>query len=324
MRSMLVRVSRVEELRSKGYEPYAYKWDRSNTAKELQDAYDHLASGEECKEVSVSISGRVIARRAFGKLAFLTLRDDSGTIQLYCEKESLTDDLFEQLKTFVDIGDILGASGSIKKTEKGELSVYVKYFKILTKSLLPLPDKYHGLNDVDKRYRQRYVDMIANPEVADVFRIRAKIVSEIRKTMESLGFIEVETPVLQVYHMEQLVVQKRGLSSRTTYRRAAEHRAYLEEEHRAPPGAWQWIERRNPAAAFPTDFGVLEIRDAGRRAVIGEIEGLALVKDVQELRAEVEELRADVERLRAEVEVEGKELWAEVKGIRRLSLGSKT
>ncbi|XP_020111695.1 lysine--tRNA ligase, chloroplastic/mitochondrial-like isoform X2 [Ananas comosus] len=171
-----IRLKKVEELRSKGYEPYAYKWDRSNTAKELQDAYDHLASGEECKEVSVSISGRVIARRAFGKLAFLTLRDDSGTIQLYCEKESLTDDLFEQLKTFVDIGDILGASGSIKKTEK---------------------DKYHGLNDVDKRYRQRYVDMIANPEVADVFRIRAKIVSEIRKTMESLGFIEVETPVLQ-------------------------------------------------------------------------------------------------------------------------------
>ncbi|XP_020105834.1 lysine--tRNA ligase, chloroplastic/mitochondrial-like isoform X2 [Ananas comosus] len=171
-----IRLKKVEELRSKGHEPYAYKWDRSHTTKELQDAYNHLASGEECKEVSVSISGRVIARRAFGKLAFVTLRDDSGTIQLYCEKESLTDDHFEQLKTFVDIGDILGASGSIKKTEK---------------------DKYHGLTDVDKRYRQRYVDMIANPEVADVFRIRAKIVSEIRKTMESLGFIEVETPVLQ-------------------------------------------------------------------------------------------------------------------------------
>ncbi|XP_038981758.1 lysine--tRNA ligase, chloroplastic/mitochondrial [Phoenix dactylifera] len=192
-----IRLKKVEELRSKGYEPYAYKWDRSHTASQLQEIYSNLANGEECKEVSVSIAGRNVARRAFGKLAFLTIRDDSGTIQLYCEKESLAEDQFEQLKTFVDVGDILGASGSIKRTEKGELSVYVKYFEILTKSLVPLPDKYHGLTDIDKRYRQRYVDMIANPEVADVFRIRAKIVSEIRKTMESLGFIEVETPVLQ-------------------------------------------------------------------------------------------------------------------------------
>nr|XP_029122084.1 lysine--tRNA ligase, chloroplastic/mitochondrial isoform X2 [Elaeis guineensis] len=169
-----IRLKKVEELRSRGYEPYAYMWNRSHTASQLQEIYSNLANGEECKEVSVSIGGRIVARRAFGKLAFLTIRDDSGMIQLYCEKESLTEDQFEQLKTFVDIGDILGASGSIKRTEKGELSVYVKYFEILTKSLLPLPDKYHGLTDIDKRYRQRYVDMIANPEVADVFRIRAK------------------------------------------------------------------------------------------------------------------------------------------------------
>lgn len=154
-------------------------------------------NGEVCEDVSVSVAGRIVARRAFGKLVFMTVRDDAGTVQLYCEKDSLTEDQFEQLKAFIDIGDILGASGSIKKTEKGELSVYVKNFEILTKSLLPLPDKYHGLTDVDKRYRQRYVDMIANPKVADVFRTRAKVVSEIRKTMESFGFIEVETPVLQ-------------------------------------------------------------------------------------------------------------------------------
>ncbi|KAJ4791044.1 Lysine--tRNA ligase [Rhynchospora pubera] len=192
-----IRLKKVEELRQKGHEPYAYKWDRSHTAKEIQEGYGYLENGEVFTGVSVSMAGRVVARRAFGKLAFLTLRDDSGTIQLYCEKECLSDDQFEKLKSFVDIGDILGATGSIKKTEKGELSIYVKNFEILTKSLLPLPDKYHGLTDIDKRYRQRYVDMIANPEVADVFRIRAKIVSEIRKTMESFGFIEVETPVLQ-------------------------------------------------------------------------------------------------------------------------------
>ncbi|KAJ0987185.1 hypothetical protein J5N97_005541 [Dioscorea zingiberensis] len=192
-----IRLQKVEELRSKGYEPYAYKWERSHSAKQLQDIYRHLENGEERKDELVSVAGRIVARRAFGKLAFLTLRDDSGSIQLYCEKEVLAEDQFDQLKKFIDIGDIVGASGSIKKTEKGELSIYVKFFEILTKSLLPLPDKYHGLIDVDKRYRQRYVDMIANPEVVDVFRVRAKVVSEIRKTMESLGFIEVETPVLQ-------------------------------------------------------------------------------------------------------------------------------
>ncbi|CAN6178118.1 unnamed protein product [Urochloa humidicola] len=169
-----IRLKKVEELRGKGHEPYAYRWDRTHTTKELQEEYTHLANGEICEEAAVSIAGRIVARRAFGKLVFMTLRDDTGTIQLYCEKDCLTEDQFEELKAFIDIGDILGASGSIKKTEKGELSVYMKNFEILTKSLLPLPDKYHGLTDVDKRYRQRYVDMIANPEVADVFRTRAK------------------------------------------------------------------------------------------------------------------------------------------------------
>ncbi|XP_022153814.1 lysine--tRNA ligase, chloroplastic/mitochondrial [Momordica charantia] len=194
-----IRLKKVEELRSRGLEPYAYEWDRSHTAAQLQELYKHLGNGEESNSDTdcVSIAGRIVARRAFGKLAFLTLRDDSGTIQLYCEKERLINDQFDQLKNIVDIGDILGARGSIKRTEKGELSVCVNSFAILTKSLLPLPDKYHGLTDVDKRYRQRYIDMIANPEVADTFRKRAKIISEIRKTVESLGFVEVETPVLQ-------------------------------------------------------------------------------------------------------------------------------
>ncbi|KAL8099430.1 lysine--tRNA ligase, chloroplastic/mitochondrial [Apium graveolens] len=193
-----IRLKKVEELRATGFEPYAYKWDRTHSANQLQELYKHLANGEESNDDKdcVSIAGRIVARRAFGKLAFLTLRDDSGTIQLYCEKDRLASQ-FEQLKALVDIGDILGASGSIKRTEKGELSVCLNSFSILTKSLLPLPDKYHGLTDVDKRYRQRYVDMIANPEVAETFRKRAKVVSEVRKTVESLGFIEVETPVLQ-------------------------------------------------------------------------------------------------------------------------------
>ncbi|KAL8480853.1 hypothetical protein ACS0TY_027393 [Phlomoides rotata] len=193
-----IRIKKVQELRSKGLDAYAYQWERTHTANQLQEIYRDLGNGEELTGEAnhVSIAGRIVARRAFGKLAFLTLRDDSGTIQLYCEKERLLDQ-FDHLKTLVDIGDILGARGSIKRTEKGELSVCVASFSILTKSLLPLPDKYHGLTDIDKRYRQRYVDMIANPEVADIFRKRAKIISEIRKTVESVGFVEVETPVLQ-------------------------------------------------------------------------------------------------------------------------------
>ncbi|KAG2272089.1 hypothetical protein Bca52824_066644 [Brassica carinata] len=216
-----IRLKKVEELRGQGVEPYAYKWEKSHSANQLQEIYKHLANGEELNDESdrVSIAGRVVARRAFGKLAFLTLRDDSGTIQLYCEKERLSDEQFEQLKAFIDIGDILGASGSMKRTEKGELSICVSSFSILTKSLLPLPDKYHGLTDIDKRYRQRYVDMIANPEVADVFRKRAKIVSEIRKTVESSGYLEVETPVLQVGGFEKVyeigrIFRNEGLSTR--------------------------------------------------------------------------------------------------------------
>ncbi|XP_074304107.1 lysine--tRNA ligase, chloroplastic/mitochondrial-like [Silene latifolia] len=194
-----IRIEKVEELRSQGIEPYAYKWDRTHTPTELQSLYQELLPGHESPEhVSVSVSGRILARRAFGKLAFMTLRDHSGTIQLYFEKDFLQSPSFDLLKSLVDVGDFLGASGSLKRTDKGELSVRVSSFAILTKSLRPLPDKYNGLTDLDKRYRQRYVDMIANPQVAAVFRNRAQIMSIIRKTVESYDFVEVETPVKRV------------------------------------------------------------------------------------------------------------------------------
>ncbi|KAK9692430.1 hypothetical protein RND81_09G263900 [Saponaria officinalis] len=191
-----IRLQKVSELRRLGHEPYAYKWERSHSASELQSEYEQLPSGHDCSD-QVSVSGRILARRAFGKLAFLTLRDHSGTIQLYCEKDLLSAPSFDLLKSLVDIGDFLGASGSLKRTDKGELSIRLTSFAILTKSLLPLPDKYHGLTDVDLRYRQRYVDMIANPQVSHIFRHRAKIMSVIRKTVESCDFVEVDTPVLQ-------------------------------------------------------------------------------------------------------------------------------
>ncbi len=196
------RLEKANQLRQQGLTPYAYRWEVSHHTADLQAKYADLPAGEEV-EVDVSVAGRVMARRVFGKLAFFTLQDETGPIQLYLDKKtieaSMSDDVaaFERLKQLTDVGDILGARGTIKRTEKGELSVYVRYFEILTKSLLPLPDKWHGLTDVEKRYRQRYVDLIVNPEVRHTFRQRALITAAIRRFFDERGFLEIETPVLQ-------------------------------------------------------------------------------------------------------------------------------
>ncbi|PLZ87799.1 lysine--tRNA ligase [Fischerella thermalis] len=197
------RLEKVEQLRQLGMNPYAYRWESTHYAAQLQEKFADLANGEEV-DIDVAIAGRIMARRVMGKLAFFSLQDETGKIQLYLEKnriqESMADidaDAFNHLKQLTDVGDILGARGTIKRTEKGELSVYVKQYTILTKSLLPLPDKWHGLTDVAKRYRQRYVDLIVNPEVRQTFRRRAQITAGIRRYLEERNFLEIETPVLQ-------------------------------------------------------------------------------------------------------------------------------
>ncbi|MCM0591001.1 MAG: lysine--tRNA ligase [Gloeotrichia echinulata IR180] len=197
------RLEKVEQLKQLGLNPYAYRWELTHHAAQLQEKFAELPSGEEV-DIEVSIAGRIMARRVFGKLAFFTLQDETGTIQLYLDKnriqESMADvdaDAFNHIKQLSDAGDILGVKGTIKRTEKGELSVYVKQYTILTKSLLPLPDKWHGLTDVAKRYRQRYVDLIVNPEVRQTFRRRAQITAGIRRYLEQRDFLEIETPVLQ-------------------------------------------------------------------------------------------------------------------------------
>ncbi|MEM6751787.1 MAG: lysine--tRNA ligase [Cyanobacteria bacterium P01_C01_bin.38] len=197
------RLEKVLQLRQQGMNPYAYSWEVTHHAGELQEKFADLANGEEV-DFEVAIAGRVMTRRVMGKLAFFTLQDETGTIQLYLEKkrisESMADidaDAFKNLKQLTDMGDILGAKGTIKRTEKGELSVYVKEYSVLTKSLLPLPDKWHGLTDITKRYRQRYVDLIVNPQVRQTFRHRALITAGIRRYLDERGFIEIETPVMQ-------------------------------------------------------------------------------------------------------------------------------
>ena len=197
------RLEKVEQLRQQGMNPYAYSWEVTHSAADLQEKFADIANGEEV-DFEVSIAGRVMTRRVMGKLAFFTLQDETGTIQLYLEKKRISESMadidesaFKNLKQLTDMGDILGAKGTIKRTEKGELSVYVKQYTVLTKSLLPLPDKWHGLTDITKRYRQRYVDLIVNPEVRQTFRRRALITAGIRRYLDERGFIEIETPVMQ-------------------------------------------------------------------------------------------------------------------------------
>ena len=196
------RIEKVAQIKELGLNPYAYKWELSHHAAQLQEKYVDLAAGKEVED-SVAIAGRIVARRVFGKLAFFELQDETGKIQLYLEKKRINHTMselvgaFNHLKKLSDTGDILGVRGTVKRTEKGELSVYVSEFQILTKSLLPLPDKWHGLTDTEKRYRQRYVDLIVNPQVRQTFRIRAKITAAIRRYLETRDFLEIETPVLQ-------------------------------------------------------------------------------------------------------------------------------
>ncbi len=194
------RLDKVQQWQQAGITPYAYRYERTHSTAQLQQQYESLESGAEVA-VTVRVAGRVMARRVFGKLAFFTVQDEQGTIQFYLEKQRIQDHMgegaFERLKQGTDAGDILGVEGSIKRTEKGELSLYVTHYELLTKSLLPLPDKWHGLTDVEKRYRQRYVDLIVNPDVQVIFRQRAKLIQLTRRYLDEREFLEMETPVLQ-------------------------------------------------------------------------------------------------------------------------------
>lgn len=186
------REQKLAELRKRGIEPYPHKFARSHQAQELQDKYVSLENGVETED-QVAVAGRIMAMRNNG--LFIDLQDASGKIQVFCHKDSMNAEELEKLSLY-DIGDIIGAHGTIRRTPRGELSVRAKDTVILTKSMLPLPEKYHGLTDIEQRYRQRYLDLIMNEESRETLKKRSKIVSYIRRYMEDLGAIEVETPVL--------------------------------------------------------------------------------------------------------------------------------
>lgn len=190
------RLDKVDAMRDAGVEPFAYTFAPTITAAQLASDYaDKLENGEEDEDADVSVAGRIMVRRVFGKLAFFSLQDETGVVQLQLDKGRLGDE-FLNLKAWTDGGDIIGVRGTVRRTDKGELTVYAKEWTMLTKAILQLPDKFHGLQDREKRYRQRHLDLIVNKDVRDTFRKRATITSMIRRLLDDKDFLEIETPVL--------------------------------------------------------------------------------------------------------------------------------
>lgn len=193
-----VRQDKLQELKNRNIDPFGHAFERSHLASDLQEAYGDLEKEEiQEKEIPVQVAGRVVSKRGSGKTGFAHIKDPSGQIQLYVRKDALGEENFEVFNNLTDLGDIVGASGYLMKTNTGELSVRVEEYTFLTKSLRPLPDKYHGLTNVEQIYRQRYLDLIANDESYDRFVKRSEIISEIRRHLDQLGYLEVETPILQ-------------------------------------------------------------------------------------------------------------------------------
>ncbi len=190
------RFAKIDALRGAGTEPYPYRFDRTDTLDELRTEHGALEPGTET-DVAVAIAGRVMLIREQGKLIFATMRDRTGEIQLFVSKAVVGDDVFGAFRE-LDLGDWVGVHGTVMTTRKGELSVKVERFELLAKTVRPLPDKWKGLTDTDTRYRQRYADLIVNADARRNFEIRHAMISSFRRTLDTKGFIEVETPVLHV------------------------------------------------------------------------------------------------------------------------------
>lgn len=188
------RIQKLATLADKGINPFKYTFQKDVKVADLQEKYKDLEPGAETED-KYNVAGRITAIRNSGM--FMDLTDDSGKLQLFAHKENLPEDAVKNLK-LLDIGDILGCTGTIRRTPRGELSLKVTEFQLLTKSLKALPEKFHGLTDVETRYRQRYVDLIMNEDVRKTFKIRSMIITKIREYLVKQGFLEVETPMLHM------------------------------------------------------------------------------------------------------------------------------
>ncbi|WP_330948808.1 lysine--tRNA ligase [Virgibacillus sp. MG-45] len=195
---MRVRYEKMEDLRTRGIDPFGGKFERTDLAEDLKQRYDKY-SKEELEEKStdfvVTIAGRVMTKRGKGKAGFAHIQDASGQIQIYVRKDAIGEEAYGIFNS-VDLGDIVGITGAMFKTNVGELSVKATEFQLLTKALRPLPEKYHGLKDIEQRYRQRYLDLITNMDSKATFVLRSKIIQEMRSYLNGQGFLEVETPMM--------------------------------------------------------------------------------------------------------------------------------
>lgn len=190
-----VRRDKLTALQEQGCDPFEVTvYDRTGYAKDIIAEFEK-AESENMEEMNVSVAGRIMSKRGKGKVAFIDIHDRSGKIQIFAKIDDLGEDVYKGLLKW-DIGDIIGVEGYVFRTKVGEVSIHAKKVTLLSKSLLPLPEKYHGLRDTDLRYRQRYVDLIMNPEVKDTFIKRSVIIKTIREELDSRGYIEVETPIL--------------------------------------------------------------------------------------------------------------------------------
>lgn len=191
-----IRRAKLDELRALGIDPFGKKYERTAGAGDILAKYD-AQTKEELDELAleVSIAGRIMAKRVMGKASFAHIQDLSGKIQIYVRQDSIPEAQYAAFNV-LDLGDIIGVRGTVFKTKTGETSIKAHNLEVLSKSLLPLPDKYNGLKDVELRYRQRYVDLIINPEVQQTFITRSRIIQSMRRYLDSLGYLEVETPTL--------------------------------------------------------------------------------------------------------------------------------
>ena len=193
---MKVRRTKLQELQEKGKDPFQIvKFDNKDNSKDIKEKFVDPVEGEEAEPMTVSIAGRLMSKRGHGKATFCNIQDMYGRIQIYVKLDEVGAESYEEFKKY-DIGDIVGITGTVFRTHTGEISIKVKTIDLLSKSLRPLPEKYHGLKDMDLRYRQRYVDLIVNSEVKDTFVARSKIITGIRNYLNERGYLEVDTPIL--------------------------------------------------------------------------------------------------------------------------------
>ncbi|MCF7866616.1 lysine--tRNA ligase [Candidatus Woesearchaeota archaeon] len=187
------RLKKLEDIRTKGINPYPYKFKYTKKSKQIKEENSNLKEEEQSNNIE-SIAGRIILFRRMGKVAFLTIRDDDGDIQIYLRKDDIGE-TYDNIKDF-DMGDWIGATGKVFKTKTGEVTIYVSEFTMLCKATKPLPDKFHGIHDTEIKYRKRYLDLTTNPESKEILKKRALLMKHVRDFLNEEGFLEVETPIL--------------------------------------------------------------------------------------------------------------------------------